>query len=270
MSTHRPPPPPSAPLTLEEYAAVAARILHSGGGTPETVLLQLHISPAAWYAAAEAWERALDDSLGRGDGRLLDVFSSRFIATRAALGRAASARAAHEEPLTGPETVAVSHERVSLPAIPFRSSEPPPPMDDAARRALAHVGLPFVQPSPAAEDDSMTADAPVSPPTLRSPRLIAIPEPPSSVSVRAGPATVRLDIAWSSGTRRTSRPSSEPAPASASSDAPAWAHDALEPGHAYDDEHEIPTPIPLVHVKRRPVQASWLVRIRGWLRRGRA
>ena len=253
-------------LPLEQYAAVAARILHDAGVPLEVILADLGIAPASWHASAVAWERALDEDLSRGDDRLLALFIARFSATRAALGRVASARAAKSEPLNGPETMAVRHERVSLPAMPFRSSELPPPVDDAARRALARTGLPFVPPSPAADDGGTTAGAQGAAPTLRSPRMIAVPEPPSSASVEAGPATLRLDVAWSPGEHRAPRPPSQPPHKSASRDLPAASHAE----RAREDEQEITIPIPLVRVKRRSPRVAWLVRIRGWLRGGRA
>lgn len=207
---------PFASLTLEEYAATAAHVLHASGGDVDRVLAELSIPAEVWCASALEWERAMDDELARGGAALLTTFAVRFVAARTLLGRrTARATTPDAVPVTrrapsgpavpavpdvpiGPETAAIDSARLSRPAVPFASiPAEPSDADDGARRALAGTGLPFV---PAAQDGRTSA----LPPEPRPIRLVpgapqgarrqAPPEPPPVLSIE--PTTVRLDSRW--------------------------------------------------------------------------
>lgn len=240
---------PFASLTLEEYAATAAHVLHASGGDVDRVLAELSVPAEVWRASALEWERAMDDELARGGAELLTTFAVRFVAARTLLGRR-TARATTPEagPVTrrapigpavpavpdvpiGPETAAIDSARLSRPAVPFASIPPEPSdADDAARRALAGTGLPFV---PAAQD-GRTSVLPPEPPPIRlvpgapqgARRQAPPPEAPPVLSIE--PTTVRLDSRWLP-------PPSVPEPAA----------------------------LPLVRVRRR---SGWLRRVWRWIR----
>jgi len=180
-------PPPSS-LTLEEYAALAARLLQAGGKPTDVVLAELDIPADVWRAAAAAWERALDEELARGGSALLTTFAARFVATRTAIGRrstfapalptTAPALPVEPAPVTwrepaleravlpevpdlpiGPGTAAVDRRHLARPAVPF-AAKPAPPADDAARRAFAGVGLPFAGLPPGPPPPALRVDSP--------------------------------------------------------------------------------------------------------------
>ena len=188
---------PRGRLTLQEYAAVSARLHRAPGVHPAVVLAQLGIQEDAWRAAAAEWERLIDEELVRGSNALLTTFAARFVATRAAIGRRATPPPppAEPAPLTrrepalsrpsfaevpnlpiGPGTAAVESRHRFRPAVPFVAIDAFAPKDDgAASRAVAGTGLPFAR---------HTQDAP--PPSSRQQ---STPPPPSPL----GPSTLRVD-----------------------------------------------------------------------------
>ena len=56
----------TANLSLEEYAAVSARMHQTAGVQPGIILAQLHIPEDVWRVAAADWERLIDEELARG------------------------------------------------------------------------------------------------------------------------------------------------------------------------------------------------------------
>jgi hypothetical protein len=153
------------PLALEEYAAIAARLLRDAGRPSAEVLAELCIPVRVWQASAAAWEAALDDELARGEDHLFSAFAARFLATRAALGRVARpAPAVMPDPYSPrppdrrepalvpdvpdipilPDTLALDRRDAARPALPFAGRhEPRSPEEEAARRAAAASVLPF-------------------------------------------------------------------------------------------------------------------------------
>lgn len=235
------------PLTIEEYAAVAARVLHGAGAPLDAILAELGIPAETWALTADLWERAIDAALARGDDELLATFVARFTATRTALARARTSEPSRSGSLAGRLTAAVDRERLSVPALPFASPLTPPPQRDSARRSSTLSGLPFA-PTAAASD---IADAP---PTVRSPRPRQSTDaatPRSSAKATApvvedaGPETVRL-----------------PAPVQGAATRGATSA-------AMDDRSEDSgeaAPLLLLRVTHLP-RRGWFARLREWLRR---
>lgn len=201
MSDSSPPSTSPAPLALEEYAAVAARLLHDAGRPPADVLAELEIPLRVYRASAAAWERALDEELARGKEELLAAFATRFIATRAALGRMAREEPSAPPTLRSPPTLAASPPSLpppNLPAIPSVPNIPIAPNTLAVDRArLEQPALPFWPPPPISpHEDSAHRIAPPSALPFRAtaPPADPTPEPAPFLLVRAKPPTHRLGL----------------------------------------------------------------------------
>jgi hypothetical protein len=236
------------PLALEEYAAIAARLLRDAGRPPADVLAELSIPVRVWQASAAAWEQALDDDLARGDGGLLSTFAARFIATRAALGRVPRLAAGEEVPAPSasarpaallkasqrpsipevpdipilPGTAAVDRDQAARPALPFSTKAVPrSPDDEAACRAAVAAVLPFHPGLPANAGGAPCEDA--------------LPRSEPTPWLRIEPTTARLDARW------------------------------LPPPPEQPAQPPAQEPIPLLRVKSRSRSCRVLLRLWSWL-----